>query len=345
MGSSRSVARAANWDLLRSLAMFLVVVVHTSTMLGPVHGFETAMLINRLALICDPMFFMLSGYFALRPLRRSLKNYYLNKVSTVLLPLALYALLLYGYNEYPQGLSLGGYFLYFANLLAGGWWFIPVLVPCLVVAPFLHKGLEALSDRQVALVGIMLASLFLSGGMFTSLQWIFASVGIETLANLSELAVRIVPPSLLTSYPAYYQFFILGGIFYRLAPVIDRKTGNRLIAAGVAFWLIDVTWGVLGLPLQDPSYFWVFAAFGVMMFFSRIEIRSALAQRVISWIAKRSYTVYLLQYTTIYLFSSVFLWDGTVRSGRAYGRAVSHCGLGLGDSGRLFSGTRRCECF
>lgn len=305
MGSSKSVARAANWDLLRSLAMFLVVVVHTSTMLGPIHGFETAALINRLALICDPIFFMLSGYFALRPMKRSLKNYYLNKVSTVLLPLVLYALLLYGCSEYSQGLSLGGYFLYFANLLANGWWFIPALVPCLVVAPFLYKGLEALSDRQVMLVGAILAALFLSGGVFTSLRWLFASMGIETLANMAELALKIVPPSMLTSYPAYYQFFILGGIFYRLAPVIDRRMGNCLIAAGMAFWLIDVAWGVLGLPLQDPSYFWVFSAFGVMVLFARIDIGSALAQRAISWVAKRSYAVYLLQYTTIHLFSSV----------------------------------------
>ena len=110
---------------------------------------------------------------------------------------------------------------------------------------------------------------------------------------------------MLTSYPAYYQFFILGGIFYRLAPVIDRRIGNCLIAAGMAFWLIDVVWGVLGLPLQDPSYFWVFSAFGVMVLFGRIDVGSALAQRTISWVAKRSYTVYLLQYTTIHLFSSV----------------------------------------
>lgn len=33
-----SSKRMANWDLLRSISMFLVVVVHTAGYLGPVHG-------------------------------------------------------------------------------------------------------------------------------------------------------------------------------------------------------------------------------------------------------------------------------------------------------------------
>lgn len=61
--------RLVNWDLLRTLAMFFVVMVHSSRYLGSIHGIETAPFISEFALICDPIFFVLSGFFAFRPLK------------------------------------------------------------------------------------------------------------------------------------------------------------------------------------------------------------------------------------------------------------------------------------
>ena len=98
MSEAKVSNRAVNWDLLRALAMFLVVVVHTAKYLGPIHGFGTATLVSKTAIICDPIFFAMSGFFAIRPSKRNLGNYYLNKVCTILLPLAAYIVLLYFYS-------------------------------------------------------------------------------------------------------------------------------------------------------------------------------------------------------------------------------------------------------
>ena len=105
--------RLAHWDLLRSLAMFLVVVVHASGSLGTIRNFNMGHAVGIAALICDPLFFLLSGYFALGPIKRCLKSYYSNKAITILLPLVLYSILLYlaPINTLIKGaLSLGGYF-------------------------------------------------------------------------------------------------------------------------------------------------------------------------------------------------------------------------------------------
>ena len=58
--------RMANWDLLRSLSMLLVVVCHSARYLPPVCGVDVAPALERLALVCDPVFFALSGFFAIR---------------------------------------------------------------------------------------------------------------------------------------------------------------------------------------------------------------------------------------------------------------------------------------
>ena len=70
-------------------------VVHTSGSLGIIHNFDAGYAVGTAAFLCDPLFFVLSGYFALDPIKRDLKSYYINKVITILLPLVLYSLLLY----------------------------------------------------------------------------------------------------------------------------------------------------------------------------------------------------------------------------------------------------------
>lgn len=107
--------------------MFAVVVVHMGGYLGPIGGIP-ANAISTLAIICDPIFFVLSGYFALRPLKTSLSKYYIREFSSIVLPLFLYSLLLYVYYFWSSGLSLVGYIEYFRNVLTP-WWFIPCLIP------------------------------------------------------------------------------------------------------------------------------------------------------------------------------------------------------------------------
>ena len=102
-----SNARMANWDLLRSISMFLVVVVHTAGYLGPVHGTSIQGVIGELALICDPIFFTLSGYFAIRPLKQSYAYYLSNKVRTIVLPQFTYVVLVYFYGTLAGGITLG----------------------------------------------------------------------------------------------------------------------------------------------------------------------------------------------------------------------------------------------
>lgn len=130
--------RLVNWDLLRTLAMLFVVVVHSSQYLGPIYGIATQPFISEFAFICDPIFFVLSGFFAFRPLKTTYAKYLLNKVVTIVLPLVVYSVVLYAYGCVKGTVAFGlpQYFNWFYNTLFGGWWFIPALIPFLVLAPF-----------------------------------------------------------------------------------------------------------------------------------------------------------------------------------------------------------------
>ena len=67
--------------------MLAVIVVHCSWYLGTIVGIKADVIAFNAALLCDPIFFTLSGYFAIRPLKHGLVSYYLRKVSTIVLPL------------------------------------------------------------------------------------------------------------------------------------------------------------------------------------------------------------------------------------------------------------------
>ena len=71
--------RLTNWDLLRALSMFLVVVVHIAPQLGSFRNINASAIASTAAIICDPIFFCLSGYFALKPLKKSYKEYLFGK--------------------------------------------------------------------------------------------------------------------------------------------------------------------------------------------------------------------------------------------------------------------------
>ena len=103
--SEKAPRRLANWDLLRAISMLAVVVVHMSGYLGPIGGVPTNA-IGVFAIVCGPVFFALSGYFALRPLKTGLFKYCVRKFSSIVLPLFLYSVLLYVYYRWSSGLSI-----------------------------------------------------------------------------------------------------------------------------------------------------------------------------------------------------------------------------------------------
>lgn len=134
--------------------MLAVVVVHSGSYLGIMAGINAGSIASIAAILCDPLFFALSGYFAIRPLKGSLFSYYSRKVSTIILPLFVYSFLLYLYNARLTGLSIHGYIVYFSQILTP-WWFIPALIPFLVVAPFLNTLFEKLDDQQIKSIAML----------------------------------------------------------------------------------------------------------------------------------------------------------------------------------------------
>lgn len=290
--------RQVKWDLLRSLAMLGVVVVHSGSLLNPIMGINVGGILSRLALICDPVFFALSGYFGIREMRCTYGSYCMRKISSVVLPLVVYSMVLYLYQGTgTDDYNISGYIRFFSDQLSP-WWFIPCLLPFLAIAPFLFVLFDGLTDRQVRLVAGAAVLMSGAGALLCLLSWLFRVSGHETLEIVVGLAQRFIPVSLF-SYLGYLVYFCMGYFLRRLLILMSASEKRIVIGFGLAAWALDAYFAYEGIDLIDPSYFWLLGTAAIFFIFDRVQIESRGVSAAVEWAARRSYSIYLLQYTTI----------------------------------------------
>lgn len=305
------INRLSNWDLLRSLCMLAVVVVHCGSYLGPLAGIDAGRIVSRAVILCDPIFFALSGFFSIRPLKTSLSKYYSHKVSTIILPLVVYSIVLYLYAAGLSGASIHSYIAYFSGVLTP-WWFIPALIPFLLIAPFLYWLFEKISDRQAKTIATIASVLTAWGLISYVLTWALRSSGHETLVLVVGILQRFVPTVMIPG-SGYFAYFCLGYFFRRFAPSTSGATRKKLIVIGLCAWVIDVACTYFGVDRFDPNFPWLFATIAVL-FFGRIRITNVGAQRAFEWTGRRLYSIYLLQYTAIAIVAP-FAYDTLLAGG------------------------------
>lgn len=288
--------RQANWDVLRALMMFFVVVVHMAERAPLFNGYPLGRLITAGALICDPVFFTLSGFFSLRGKQSRLVSYYLKRGLNIVLPLLIYAVLAYtSLFLVPNSAPIPDIFTYTASLLKGPYWFIPALVPFLLITPFLNQIIHHWSDIQIGKLFRLIMVLFALNSLLSIAFGLVLRVYPKGkwLGALIEL-MKMLAPSL--TFGGYFVFYILGYLIFRLQTVWSRRTTNRLIELGLAAWVLDVILEACHITRGDPSELWVFTVVAVFLIFDRLTIDSSWLRKFSTWLGKRSYAIYLTQF-------------------------------------------------
>lgn len=276
--------------------MFMVVVVHASAYLPQISdSFGLPQAVSDAAIVCDPVFFMLSGYFALRPLKCSLKDYYLKKVSSIVIPILLYSIILYIYTSWGS-LGLGGYVSYAASLFFGGWWFIPALIPCLILAPFLYRAFEGLDDCWILRLTKILVIVYAWGVLYHLLDYLAVLMERPGLSNVLTMTTACIPTMLVSSY---FPVFCFGYLYRRLSRILPSSQKKRISILAPICIVASFVCAGMGVGEDDPNQLWVIAAFGLFFLFERVRVPEGIASKVVTWTAKRSYSIYLFQYTAI----------------------------------------------
>lgn len=299
--------RDVRYDVIRIVSMLFVIAVHVNP--KPFNAFPWFRdVFDDIIYTCNGMFFMLSGYFNMKNQcsdRKEYGLYYKKKAVSILLPYVLMTFLLYGYDYYQSGraFELQAYMEETINQLTsmnseGHLWFMYSLIGLVMSAPFFSKMLHAMSDWEVKLlfalsIGWNAVSIYLVndlGWNFHYGKWLMASWTI---------------------------YFFLGYFQDRIIQKADKKFWYGM---GFAGFLVTVLWQYV-LPVENhsgqdfaPAYiFFVLGLYTLLL--NRVRIPWEPVKKAVCFIARHSFTVYMIHYLVLELIGDRFYAGSSAKAG------------------------------
>ena len=271
--------RLYKYDFVRAVAILFVVAVHS---LYFVDQSNSACLwiywtLQTLFFTGNALFFLLSGKFNLRERTddAGVKKYYYSKIRNILLPIVIVFLIRTFYNLYPDITALGftkAFIKNFAFEFASiEYWFVFSLMGCILVAPFLAHAFAKLSrfEQKVFLAIGLAYNLFvvIAGNAGYAFKWGYLFTGFSFMFCLGQYIETFFTPRI-------KRCLMVAAPICLVATVILISHGMRTNA-------------------QDASPLFTILSFGVyslLLFLCDI----AKPSKVVSFIAKHSFSIYLV---------------------------------------------------
>lgn len=282
--------RQSNFELLRIVAMFLVLVVHADYLsLGYVTPKElhtnllpsvTRIFIESFSIVCVNVFVLISGWFGIRTTLKGFLNFIFQYLFAYCV---VYAIMIVTGKE---DISLWN--IKHCLDLTGCNWFILSYSALYFLAPLLNAGIKALDKRRFQ---YLLISFFLFQsiwGYIGAVKWVsdgyslFSFIGLYLLASyLRRYGIRFSK----LGFPLY----IISVVATSLYCIISLQSSGRLIGSTFPVYAYCNPLVIIG-------------AAALLLWFSQLKIKHS---KLINWIAKSSFMVYLI-HTTPWLGKSYF---------------------------------------
>lgn len=279
--SQKSKVRDSNMELLRLVAMLLVLVVHANFRALPVPGMSYVMnhptsaflmfLTEGVSIYAVDLFVLLSGWYGIR--------FKASRFAELLFQVLFFGLFAIGICALfaPDELRHDVFQRLFI-LGQNDYWFVKTYMALYLMAPVLNAFVEHSSRRQFAGVLIALfAYQFLFGWLFESTRWLQAGY----------------------SLPSFMGLYLLAR-FMRLHPISVWKLNRWWDLAIYLLMVLTLTVSMFVLKLHAARggalYFYIcplviIGAVHLLLFFSKFSFRS----KVVNWLAISAFGAYLTQ--------------------------------------------------
>lgn len=224
-------------DIMRGIAMLLVVLGHTMT--GCTANSQSSFLFNIIWSLQMPLFILISGYVTKysRPISdgNGLWKYVKRRTVAYMLPWAVWSFLVRGIIFGQDGFLNVKHLLW--NMDSGYWFLATIWTISMIfgVASFVAEraSKENLLKKQIVLLGCYLAGMVLL-------------VGIGVILGLSFFAIKLT----LYYMPFYYAGFLYGQFDDRMK---ESETGKKIIDSVVAICFVMWLFVILRFPLYEMS--------------------------------------------------------------------------------------------
>lgn len=308
-------------DLVRVIAIFLMVVLHVSagyvTMYPnlPLLDWWMANLIESLTRVCVPLFFILSGSLILGR-KEDLANFYSRRFGKLLVPWSFWSLI-YGVISLLNGEQFDSVFQLVVYTAWSGFWILPIFLGLYVATPFFNWLTRKLGNDFTMLFLILMGGLLMMGihlpiyfeysffyvlgmllkkinlnllqtyllGLVTIFIWFFIAVMTDFSSALNNVFTE--------TYYHYYSWTVVllsASLFVLLKQIAEfegvKKLGEaiaELSQASFAIYFIHMIVFKLGLNLIIlPSYIFIPLLSLGLYLFSYLLVKSARENKLLS---------------------------------------------------------------
>lgn len=279
--------RVVRYDFMRVLMSLFVICVHTSFPLFISSNNLLNNSVRSFLVVCNGVFFMISGKFNLRKKFESKSdyyNYYTDKFISIILPYGIISCILVKILDKPQGIKNYIYLCiqaFFSTNNQNHFWFMCCLIGLLVSAPFLAKMLNSMKKFELKL-------LFSIG-----IIWSIIAIYLTTDFGISF---------------AISCFFLWGWLFYFwlgyfTERVVDDSNIKIFYALGILGYIITVLGETYLTTFVNPNDlsagFVLFTVASYLFMEKHMEIKGELAKKIICFLGKYSFLAYMVHYAIL----------------------------------------------
>lgn len=275
-------SRQSNIELLRIVAMFLVLVVHADFLsLGvpspqEFHTDSVAaygrMFFESLAIVSVNVFVLISGWFTIKPTIKGICNFLFQYY---FLAVAIYAV---GILSGKCDANVFDFIFSIGLIQYSGYWFIKAYLILYVLSPVLNSFVMHASKRTMLMT---LAGFLILQSIWSSISWLNTAYFQRGYSPLSFIGLYILAHTI----RRYYS-----GVTMRSACLIFLIS---LISLFV-FSSVVYAFGLSFIPINFFAYsnpLVIAESVGLMLIFTKLTIRP---NRIINWISASSFAVYII---------------------------------------------------
>lgn len=278
--------RIFQYDLMRFLFMLMVLGVHVLSVSKQFsEKFNTTWVImtifTDILLICNPLFFMLSGRFNLKKefnQKEDYKNFYVKRIISLVVPFIIFSIVIYIYR-YFDNLNVVDFIKFFvSDKIEGTYWFVYTLLSVMIFSPFFSKLLKNMNLFEKKL---------------------FFAISFCANTFITVLAIFKIPNSInfYTVGLAYWNFYyLMGGYIEEIFST--RKSRKIIILLGILACIVQFILRCTiesGYRLSDPNVLLTLQALAVyFLILEFANIKNNVIKSIISYFSKYSYIFYLL---------------------------------------------------
>lgn len=289
-------ARIFGYDLVRAVAIFFVVAVHCRVVVdtGSTIGNLWFLACGTLFFAGNALFFMMSGKFNLRVREgdAALKKFYRSKARNIIVPVLVYFLIRTVYDLWGNWQGMGHAAAYFvkgslSDFASIEYWFVFTLVGFLLVAPFLARAFDGMSDFEVK---------------------VFIGIGIGFNTVLTVLDNAGIGFSWGYLFSGFGFAFCLGVLIERFAS--DPKVRRALKWAVLVCFVLNVAVQYAGFSLYAYETSPLYTIMAVGLYLALLDWGEKLPKfSFVSFVAKHSFGIYLCHMMVLLAIQKFFMFD------------------------------------